>query len=437
MRSIVIFFVLCSSLLNAQNVIIGRDVPPMNGESVSDTFFFFDESKGAFRGGRIFNSDNWSSESIGDFSFGFGYNVKAMGKNSIAMGYETNASGLQSTAMGHETNASGLLSTAMGSFTTASGDYSTALGSITTASGNGSTAIGVGSSALSYAEIAFGTYNSSSNPHSSTTWETDDRLFVVGNGSGPFARSDAMVVLKNGNTAIGTSVPEKKLHVKGQVKIEAIDVNSDVNFLMQAGGGMETRILTLQEGSNNIYMGAIDDINSDVIMRAAGDDVMVLGSTGNIAVKNGNFYTENSANSLGTSGSRWSTAWLTNGINDSSDERLKKNIQNLNYGLKEIRNLRPVSYEWKENSVGTKLGLIAQEINKVIPEVVHVPENPEEFLSVNYAELIPVLINAIQEQQEIIENQEKKLAEFRNSTVSQDAKMETIMVRLEKLEKIN
>ena len=103
---------------------------------------------------------------------------------------------------------------------------------------------------------------------------------------------------------------------------------------------------------------------------------------------------------------------MTNGINNSSDERLKKNVIDLDYGLKEIQKLRPVSYEWRQNDDGIKLGLIAQEINQVVPEVVHVPENHEEFLSVNYSELIPVLIKAIQEQQKLIEAQNVEISEL-------------------------
>jgi hypothetical protein len=133
------------------------------------------------------------------------------------MGYGTTASGDYSTAMGDNTTASGLRSTAMGFRTTASGIYSTAMGEFTTASGDNSTAMGQWTTAPSFAETAVGRYNTVYAPASTTAWNTADRLFVLGNGTGAGASSsNAMVVLKNGNTGIGVSAPTYKLQVAGQ-----------------------------------------------------------------------------------------------------------------------------------------------------------------------------------------------------------------------------
>jgi DNA anti-recombination protein RmuC len=81
---------------------------------------------------------------------------------------------------------------------------------------------------------------------------------------------------------------------------------------------------------------------------------------------------------------------------------LKKNIHGLPYGLKEVMMLNPVGYNWRDNTGGNKIGLIAQEVRKVIPEVV-VGDEAKENLGMNYAEMVPVLINAIKEQQQQIE----------------------------------
>ena len=53
--------------------------------------------------------------------------------------------------------------------------------------------------ASSYAETSIGNYNTDYTPVGATSWNTGDRLFVIGNGTGSSA-SDAMVVLKSGNT---------------------------------------------------------------------------------------------------------------------------------------------------------------------------------------------------------------------------------------------
>ncbi|WP_207532513.1 tail fiber domain-containing protein [Desertivirga arenae] len=101
---------------------------------------------------------------------------------------------------------------------------------------------------------------------------------------------------------------------------------------------------------------------------------------------------------------------LANAFNTPSDLRLKTNIAELNYGLKDILALKPVSYNWIDQSRGKEkqLGLIAQDTRNVIPEIVNGDEAKEK-LSVNYTELIPVLINAIKEQQSAFEQQQKKI----------------------------
>jgi len=135
-----------------------------------------------------------------------GQNNTASGDYSTALGSEVTASGTTSTAMGSATIASGYRSTAMGSSTTASGYYSTAMGSSTTASGDFSTAMGRYTTAPSYYETALGSYNTNYTPVFSYDWDANDRLFVVGNGTNPSARSNAFTILKNANTTIGGSL---------------------------------------------------------------------------------------------------------------------------------------------------------------------------------------------------------------------------------------
>ena len=156
----------------------------------------------------------------GDYSTAMGYYTIANGITSTAMGFTTTASGGYSTAMGEGTIASGDYSTAMGVYTTASGDYSTAMGVYTTASGNistamgnnttasgeNSTAMGVGTSALSNGETAIGSHNTTYTPTSNTAWDAADRLFVIGNGPPGGIPSDALVMLKNGNTTFSGTI---------------------------------------------------------------------------------------------------------------------------------------------------------------------------------------------------------------------------------------
>lgn len=118
--------------------------------------------------------------------------------------------------------------------------------------------------------------------------------------------------------------------------------------------------------------------------------------------------TDNNYN-LGTSSYRWATVYASNGVSQTSDRRLKTNIKTLNYGLKEVLALQPVSYNWKDKShPENKIGLIAQDVKLIVPEVVTGNEAKEK-LGMNYAELVPVLINAIKEQQKQIDDLKKQV----------------------------
>lgn len=98
-------------------------------------------------------------------------------------------------------------------------------------------------------------------------------------------------------------------------------------------------------------------------------------------------------------------------IINPSDARLKENTRSIPYGLREILMLRPVAYE-TDGRPGdeTHLGLIAQEVELVIGEVVAQPASPDEHYGLSYVELIPVLIKAIQEQQAELEALRTELA---------------------------
>src|SRR6185503_14178079 len=131
-------------------------------------------------------------------------NTNASGSVSTAMGYSATASGQYSTAMGDNTNASGYASTTMGSWANASGFASTAMGSVANASGSASTAMGAYTRAKSNFSLVVGRFNDTTATNS---------LFEIGNGTANNARSNAMTVLQNGNTGLGTINPLARLHV--------------------------------------------------------------------------------------------------------------------------------------------------------------------------------------------------------------------------------
>jgi len=86
-------------------------------------------------------------------------------------------------------------------------------------------------------------------------------------------------------------------------------------------------------------------------------------------------------------------------LSQSSDVRLKDNIKPINTALNKVLDVNAVEFNYKNNE-NKSFGVIAQELEKVLPELV--TENKEGYKTVNYIELIPFLIKGIQEQQQMI-----------------------------------
>ena len=88
----------------------------------------------------------------------------------------------------------------------------------------------------------------------------------------------------------------------------------------------------------------------------------------------------------------------------SSDARLKSNIVSLGSTLSRLLLIDGKSYEMKGKQ---KIGVLAQDIKEVFPELV--TEDDNEMLAVNYQGLVPVLINALKEQDDKISNQQVEI----------------------------
>ena len=101
-------------------------------------------------------------------------------------------------------------------------------------------------------------------------------------------------------------------------------------------------------------------------------------------------------------------------ITQNSDARIKENVVEISDCISKVQAMRGVYYNRTDfNTEVTKVGVIAQEVEAVLPELVL--ESPETGLkSVAYSELTSVLINAIKEQQEIIENLKTRITKLEN-----------------------
>lgn len=110
---------------------------------------------------------------------------------------------------------------------------------------------------------------------------------------------------------------------------------------------------------------------------------------------------------LGSSTEQWNTIYLVNAPVVSSDGRLKKDVKELPYGLKEVLALRPVSFKRidDKNPERNHVGFIAQEVKEIIPEAIL--GSLDTKLGMTYETIIPVLVNAIRELNEKIVKLEK------------------------------
>ena len=134
-------------------------------------------------------------------------------------------------------------------------------------------------------------------------------------------------------------------------------------------------------------------------------------------------------------------AFKTEKIYHSSDVRWKTNILPLDDVLTKVQQLRGVSYEWNRDefpehnfSAGTQIGLLAQEVEAVFPELVITDETG--YKAVEYANLVAVLIEAIKEQQKLIDAQTSEIAKLQTQNSSMKAEIETVTVMQKQIEKL-
>jgi hypothetical protein len=107
---------------------------------------------------------------------------------------------------------------------------------------------------------------------------------------------------------------------------------------------------------------------------------------------------------------------IANSIAGSSDARFKTNIIPIENPLQKVMQLRGVTFDWKTKDFPNRtfsekrsLGFIAQEVEKVIPEVVQTENSTEGFKSVQYDKVVALLVEAIKEQQQQIEQLQQKV----------------------------
>ena len=304
-------------------------------------------------------------------------------------GYGSRATGNVSFASGQRNTASGSKSVAMGNFNYATGDSTLALGKENWAEGASTVAIGfknhaagAGSVALGQENIAWGTTNFTSG-YQNVAGDINAGVGTGGSatamGKYNTASADATMALNRGTTATNQAATSMGLGTTSDnVGMLAIGVNN--------AAGLGDPTLDQYYYADGQYTGAPPGV------------AFVIG--------NGDVDTSN-----GLAGSNPSNAFIVNydgsatlsgDLTINSDARLKSNIISLGSTLAKLLMIDGKSYTMKTNEAESKIGLLAQDVQKAFPELVKTTNDSDKTLSVNYQGLIPVLINAIKEQQKQI-----------------------------------
>jgi len=168
-------------------------------------------------------------------------------------------------------------------------------------------------------------------------------------------------------------------------------------------------------GSFNTIIGA--ESSAGVTFAGPGSNITLLGARSFASSSNLLFATAVGAGAIVSSnntmvlGRAADTVIVPGTLTNPSDARLKTAIADLRYGVNDVMRLRPVTWTWKDRpDAKTGLGLIAQDVLPILPELVEQGTDKDGMLSLNYIGLLPVIVKAIQQQQATITSLRNEVA---------------------------
>jgi hypothetical protein len=311
---------------------------------------------------------------------GMQWDAMNIGVASIAFGSNTLASGGYSVAMGAASSATGYASMAFGDSVSSTGSGSLAVGVATKSTNLGAVALGYESEANGLAALAAGGAKANGD-------------YSVGLGAGVANGSFA--------TAVGGAKASGHFSLAGGLQSEARGVGA-----LAFGQGL------LAKAADAVVWGSFNDTTDNPgLAGAATDRIFQIGiGTGSdpLLRKNALTLLRNGKLGIGTLAPTEAlhvvgNITYTGSAFQTSDASLKTNLQPLSAVLAKLQQLNGYQYQWKNEAAdaGWQIGLMAQEIQKVWPQLVK--ETGEGKLAVNYTGLIPVLVEAIKELQQQVE----------------------------------
>lgn len=212
------------------------------------------------------------------------------------------------------------------------------------------------------------------------------------------------------NVGIGTTSPATRLHVqRGATAGTVYQPNAIANFEHSDVGYIS--VITPSDRERGLLFGDhLSTASGGIIynnsttpqglqFRNANNQTrMVITQAGDVGIG-----TTNPITRLEVNGSVAADAYLNN-----SSRRWKTNIHTLEGALEKVQQLRGVRYEWKENGK-PDIGLIAEEVGKILPEIVAYEENGIDATAVDYARIVALLIEGMKAQQQQITRQQEEI----------------------------
>ena len=201
-----------------------------------------------------------------------------------------------------------------------------------------------------------------------------------------------MTLTQDGRLGIGTTAPNGMLHVAGRIYGTTTSTYTDFNSggLISYGAGSTTKYIQMGYDTTGSY-GWIQPLTTGV----AYNNLVLNGAGGNVGIG-----TISPSYTLHVNGSVAGTS----AYNNLSDKRFKKNIKPLSDSLNKVLKLNGISFDWNkefDESINldelNHIGLLAQEVEKIIPQSVFTANDKNKTKSVAYSDLVPVLIEAIKE----------------------------------------
>ena len=152
------------------------------------------------------------------------------------------------------------------------------------------------------------------------------------------------------------------------------------DIVLDAGGDE----VIYKDGSTNVGHVSMDSDNLTIKSLVSDKDMIFQGNDGGTGIT-----------ALTLDMSEAGAATFNNDVTAFSDERLKTEIETINDALNKVCQMRGVSFKRTDNDGRTSVGVIAQEIEEILPEVV--ATRPSGTKAVKYDKLTPLLIQAIKE----------------------------------------